>query len=205
MSDNSGNILLGLFIVGGLGYALLVDDKPRSTTTGDAMAADAAALAVPIPTERYYPDAAELPAVEPVPKVSENDALANALAAIRESQNGGVPLSSHGGGYSSRSYGYGDYEDEDRPRFDEYDAQRQAEREMALRGYDYSYGCTVDCSGHEAGWQWRAETGAETYGNPYGYGNSQSFGEGAVAFEEAVRGRVEEMRDEYDSGNDYPY
>lgn len=60
-----------------------------------------------------------------------------------------------------------------------------------------TYGCTEDCSGHEAGWQWRAQTGFEG-NNP----DSPSFEEGGRAFDEAVEERVTEMRDEYEAGDE---
>ncbi|NWG52858.1 MAG: hypothetical protein HXY28_03985 [Hydrogenophilaceae bacterium] len=88
---------------------------------------------------------------------------------------------------------------EDREPFDEDAAREAAERDLASEGYDYSYGCTDDCSGHEAGWQWRAENGYSTYGN------SESFAEGGYAFDEALESRVEEMRDDYEAGLDPDY
>lgn len=100
---------------------------------------------------------------------------------------------------SYRPYSYGDNEEEDyREPFDEYEAERIAERELQREGYDYSYGCTMDCSGHEAGWQWRGDNG---YVTP---GNSQSFYEGTMAFEDALQDRVDEMRQDYEMGID-PY
>lgn len=86
--------------------------------------------------------------------------------------------------------------------FDEDEARHEAEEELAGSPYDYSYGCTIDCSGHQAGWDYRAETGYDTgIGN---YGKSQSFDEGARAYEEAVDERVEEMQEEYQNGEE-PY
>ncbi|NVD46133.1 hypothetical protein [Qipengyuania atrilutea] len=96
-----------------------------------------------------------------------------------------------------------DYRDAYRPDFDEDAAREAAESEMAGQGYDYSYGCTDDCSGHEAGWQWRADNGYPV-DDPSTYGNSNSFAEGAMAYEEAVDERVDEMRDEYEYGEE-PY
>ena len=113
-------------------------------------------------------------------------------------------------GTSSSSEYYDDYSSdpdeygyESREPFDEDAAREEAEEELAGEGYDYSYGCTIDCSGHEAGWEWRAENGYPTYGS-YDYGNSESFAEGAMAYEEAVEERVDEMRDEYEDGEE-PY
>lgn len=131
------------------------------------------------------------------------DEIADSSYEAEESSEGDPDLHSfmgaNSGSYGSGS-GYRYYEDEeDREPFDEYAARRAAERELSLEGYDYSYGCTDDCSGHEAGWQWRADNGYSTYGN------SQSFAEGGYAFDEALERRVDEMRDDYDSGYDPDY
>lgn len=80
----------------------------------------------------------------------------------------------------------------EREPFDEEAAREAAEAELASEGYDYSYGCSDDCSGHEAGWQWRAENGYQ----PDSW--SEPFNEGAQAFEDAVEVRVDEMRSEYE-------
>lgn len=90
-------------------------------------------------------------------------------------------------------------EEEEREPFDERAARRAAERKLAGEGYDYSYGCTDDCSGHEAGWQWRADNGFSTPGN------SQSFYEGGQAFDEALDRRVDKMRDAYEAGEEPGY
>ena len=94
------------------------------------------------------------------------------------------------------AYGGSDPEYAYREPFDEDAARNAAEEELASEGYDFSYGCTVDCSGHDAGWQWRADNG---YSTP---GNSNSFDEGGLAFDEALEERVDEMRDQYDSGEE---
>jgi len=94
--------------------------------------------------------------------------------------------------------GYTGTYDAYREPFDEYAARSAAEDELASEGYDYSYGCTDDCSGHEAGWQWRAGNG---YTTP---GNSNSFDEGGQAFDDAVESRVDEMRNDYESSAE-PY
>lgn len=103
-------------------------------------------------------------------------------------------VASYGGSYSG---GYGSYGDEEeREEFDEHEARRVARDQLSSEGYDMSYGCTIDCSGHEAGWQWGAENGYSTYGN------SQSFHEGTMAFEDALDDRVNEMRDDYEDGEE---
>lgn len=92
---------------------------------------------------------------------------------------------------SSSSYtsGYSHEEEESANEpFDEDVAREKAEEDLADEPYDGSYGCTEDCAGHEEGWRWRAG---------HGYlpsSDSQSFDEGAQAFEDSVDDRVEEMR-----------
>lgn len=98
-------------------------------------------------------------------------------------------------GYDSAEDAIADYLVEEREPFDEDAARDEAERELASSGYDYRYGCTDDCSGHEAGWQWRSDQGYSTSGK------SQSFEEGGRAFDEALEERVDEMRDEYEAGD----
>lgn len=85
--------------------------------------------------------------------------------------------------------------------FDKDAARRDATDDLVRDGYDYSYGCTIDCSGHEAGWQWRAEHGYP-FTSRSTYGNSPSFAEGALAFEEALEERVEDMRREHEDEMD---
>lgn len=88
-----------------------------------------------------------------------------------------------------------DSDDGDHEEFDEDDAKQEAERDLANSTYESSsmaYGCTQDCSGHNAGWDWRAQHGYSTAGN------SQSFDEGGRAFDEAVERKVEEKRSEWE-------
>lgn len=104
-----------------------------------------------------------------------------------------------GGGY----YAAADVTDEDEERepFDEDAAREAAEEEIGsdtYAGIGMPYGCTDDCSGHEAGFAWRRDNGYVTSGN------SNSFREGAQAFEDAVDERVEEMEAEYEDGEE-PY
>ncbi|WP_370034214.1 hypothetical protein [Qipengyuania mesophila] len=117
-------------------------------------------------------------------------------AYFEESQSSGeygAEAESADGDYSAVSRYSGGYYYEDEPEeFDEDAARDEARVELALEGYNYSYGCTIDCSGHEAGWQWSAENDYSTYGN------SQSFHEGTMAFEEALEDRVEEMRHQHE-------
>jgi hypothetical protein len=104
---------------------------------------------------------------------------------------------------------YGDYQYADGPDdyeadveepdpFDEDAAREEAENDVAsetYQGVDRPYGCTDDCSCHEAGFKWRRDRGYVPYGN------SDSFREGAQAYEDEVESRVEEMRDEYEDGD----
>lgn len=115
-------------------------------------------------------------------------ALVAAMAALS-----GCGENSSGGAYGeydreSAAYRQG-YASNERAPFDEDAAREAAESELSSEGYDHSYGCTDDCSGHDAGWQWRAENGYSSDGN------SQSFAEGGYAFDEALESRVDEMRD----------
>jgi hypothetical protein len=52
------------------------------------------------------------------------------------------------------------------------------------------YGCTQDCSGHEAGWAWAADNGVRDSSECGG--RSQSFREGCIAFAEALETRTAE-------------
>lgn len=62
-------------------------------------------------------------------------------------------------------------------------------------GESYSYGCTDDCSGHEAGWAWAAENGIEA--TEQCYGNSASFDDGCRTFIEEIERRTEEQMSEH--------
>lgn len=81
---------------------------------------------------------------------------------------------------------------DERAPFDEAAARERAEEEVADDTYVDAgavFGCRDDCSGHEAGWRYRADHGYAG-ANP----DSPSFEEGGRAFDEAVDDRVEEMR-----------
>ena len=57
------------------------------------------------------------------------------------------------------------------------------------------YPCTVDCSGHEAGYNWAERTGIDSSFDCRG--NSKSFNEGCEAYvEEQEQNREEEQRQE---------
>lgn len=57
-----------------------------------------------------------------------------------------------------------------------------------------SYGCTDDCSGHEAGFAWAQENEVSDAADCGG--NSTSFRESCEAFAEALESKVEETRSE---------
>lgn len=94
---------------------------------------------------------------------------------------------------------YGDLASSDYETFGDYaeDRREEAEQERAyeLAGTDYeyesyAYGCTQDCSGHQAGWDWAADNGITS---PYDCGGtSQSFTEGCMAYAEEVEAAGEE-------------
>lgn len=62
--------------------------------------------------------------------------------------------------------------------------------DSTYEGESYAYGCTSDCSGHEAGWAYAAENGV-TDAAECGGSTSQSFDEGCVAYAEELESRVE--------------
>lgn len=74
--------------------------------------------------------------------------------------------------------------------YDEYDARRDSYN--GVRGESHGYGCTVNCGGHDAGYEWASEhgiTSTEECG-----GKSWSFEEGCKAYAEeqqADQGEVE--------------
>lgn len=83
--------------------------------------------------------------------------------------------------------------------FDESAAQDRAMDDLAYESYGSigePYGCTDDCSGHEAGFEWAKENGI-TDGSCYG--NSVSFVEGCQAYGEAFDEKVDEYRVEDES------
>jgi hypothetical protein len=91
-------------------------------------------------------------------------------------------------------------EEEEREPFDEYAARRKAERDVSSDSYmgvGSPYGCTADCSGHEAGFAHRRDNGYVAYS-----ADSQSFTEGAQAYEDEVEERVDDMRTDYESGEE---
>ena len=85
---------------------------------------------------------------------------------------------------------------DEREGIDEDEARERAVDDVP---YSYSaagspYGCSEDCSGHEAGYRWAADNGV-TDGSCYG-GDSPSFDEGCRAYGEAIQERAEEILEE---------
>lgn len=108
-----------------------------------------------------------------------------------------IPASSYSNEDDNEDDSFADEEDRE---FNEDAAREDAESDLAAEGYNYAYGCTVDCSGHNAGWQDRANNGFARSGN------SNSFDEGGRAFDEELDRRVEETRDNFEAGDDsYEY
>jgi hypothetical protein len=98
---------------------------------------------------------------------------------------------------ASRSY-QSDYESPETP-FDEDVAVERAIDDLNYETYGSvgePYGCTEDCSGHEAGFEWAKENGV-TDGSCYG--DSESFNEGCQAYADAIEDQVSEYRQSDDS------
>jgi hypothetical protein len=105
------------------------------------------------------------------------------------------PYADDSGSSISTSYG-----DEYRRPFDEYAARKAAEREVARKGFmgsSSALGCSDDCSGHEAGFEY-----AQTWGAGIGGSDSRSFDEGRQAYVDEVDKAVERRRNSYDNGDD---
>ena len=83
--------------------------------------------------------------------------------------------------------------------FDEFAARSEIEEEVASETYrsiGRPYGCTEDCSGHEAGFKYRARHG--TWGALAGGYEDRSFRQGQKAFDDEVERRVEDARQEHE-------
>lgn len=84
--------------------------------------------------------------------------------------------------------------------FDEDAATDAATYSLSGRTYEDvegTAGCTDDCGGHNAGWQWAQEQGTDCGG-----GQSESFDEGCRAYASAIQRKVEEARDLFNNGDD---
>jgi pyruvate/2-oxoglutarate dehydrogenase complex dihydrolipoamide acyltransferase (E2) component len=158
-------------------------------------------LSAPTAYASAFETSEEAEAAAAAATVAAAEAMAAAEYSSRRS-NSAYPRYSGYSGYSGLS-GYGVDEEEEREPFDEDAARDAAERDLAYetyRGAGRTYGCTDDCSGHEAGFKWRRDRGYMP-----SYSDSRSFRQGAQAFENAVEERVEELRDDYDMGYDPDY
>lgn len=122
--------------------------------------------------------------------------LTAALAALSLAACDSSTAAASDADYSS----YGDEAGEaDEVEFDDDQARLDAEQEVADEGYEGP--CTIDCSGHDAGFEWAAEGHEDG-----GISSSPSFDEGQEAYEESVEERLEEKRQEFESegtGSDY--
>lgn len=82
----------------------------------------------------------------------------------------------------------------ERASFDDDAAREAAKQEVADEGYDGP--CTIDCSGHDAGFNWAADGHDDG-----GISNSRSFDEGQEAYEDKVEERLNEKRQTYEDGD----
>jgi hypothetical protein len=79
--------------------------------------------------------------------------------------------------------------------FDEDAAHDRAVDDLSYETYGSigePYGCTEDCEGHEAGFEWAKENEI-TDGSCYG--DSDSFNEGCQAYADAIEEKIDEYRD----------
>lgn len=93
-----------------------------------------------------------------------------------------------------------------REPFSETRARHKAETELSWETYQSigrPYGCTIDCSGHDAGFKYRARKG---YGGRIeGDYDARSFRQGQQAYDDEVDRRVEEARAEYEDSDGEGY
>ena len=132
-----------------------------------------------------------------------------APAPIADTAYSGPNYSSYGqpASYGGTGYSAGEEDDDkhakQREPFDEDDARQKAENDLSYESYrsiGRPYGCTIDCSGHEAGFKYRAGKG---YGSRIaGDHDARSFRQGQEAYDDEVNRRVEEDRDEYESADE---
>jgi len=98
-------------------------------------------------------------------------------------------------GSSGAGYRYAD-DASSETGFDEDAARDRAADDLSYESYSSigePYGCTDDCSGHEAGFEWAKENDV-TDGSCYG--DSESFNEGCQAYADAIEEKVDEYRAE---------
>ena len=83
--------------------------------------------------------------------------------------------------------------------FDEDAARERAVDDLSYETYGSigePYGCTEDCEGHEAGFEWAKDNGI-TDGSCYG--DSDSFNEGCQAYADAIEEKVNEYKEDDES------
>jgi hypothetical protein len=105
-------------------------------------------------------------------------ALAGLLAACGQAESEYSEEGEIGERLSAENEGFS--EERGGESYEEFDERRDSYEES--RGSFAGYGCTVDCSGHEAGYQWAEDNGI-TDPDQCG-GNSWSFEEGCRAYAE---------------------
>lgn len=102
------------------------------------------------------------------------------------------------GGYGKFSQDVAENSSYDEPEVTEEAMYEAASRLSGITYYDLGepYGCTSDCSGHEAGTAW-ADDNQMIYPEDCG-GDSQSFIEGCMAFAEEVQREAIAVQSEWD-------
>lgn len=86
-------------------------------------------------------------------------------------------------------------------RFDEDAAREDATADVSASSFDQvgdTSTCTEDCGGHDAGFEWAKENGVTDAGDCSG--SSTSFVEGCEAYAEAIEQKVDDEREEFESG-----
>lgn len=83
---------------------------------------------------------------------------------------------------TSSSYNAADVPAADYAEAPGYSAEKYRSASSGYQDAGAPYGCTSDCSGHDAGWAWAEENGVSDPGDCGG--NSLSFEEGCIAYAE---------------------
>lgn len=91
--------------------------------------------------------------------------------------------------------------------FDE-DAAREVAQEEAMSNYSgmtyqdagAPYGCTDDCGGHDAGWQWAIDNGVTDESDCWPSNNSNSFEEGCRAYVESINSATDAAVEDAENG-----
>jgi cellulase/cellobiase CelA1 len=107
-----------------------------------------------------------------------------------------ILMSACGGTSESSGSGYRHADDaSSESEFDEDTARDRAVDDLSYESYSsigQPYGCTDDCSGHDAGFEWAKQAGV-TDGSCYS--DSASFNEGCQAYADAIEEKIDEYRD----------